>query len=173
MDENDYTGLFQGLFEEHFRTVFLRAASFVRDPDVAKDLAHDVFSSVWEHRKTIDFQEPIAPYLSRLIHNRCLNYLRRQRTEQHFRNLQNASPEEEPFGSVAEEGELVYAIIRRIDSLPPRCSEVMRRCFLENKKYKEVASELNISVNTVKEHVSRGLQLLRTDFPRTGFSEEI
>lgn len=32
-------------------------------------------------------------------------------------------------------------------------------------KYKEIAEELNISVNTVKTHVTTGLNILRDEFP--------
>ena len=61
--------------------------------------------------------------------------------------------------------ELLERILTRIDQLPDRCGEVMRLCFIECKKYKEIAEELNISVNTVKTHITTGLKTLRDEFP--------
>lgn len=52
-----------------------------------------------------------------------------------------------------------------IDRLPERCREVMRLCFVECKRYKEVAALLGISVNTVKSHISAGLKILRDEYP--------
>ena len=39
----------------------------------------------------------------------------------------------------------------------------MKAVILENKKYKEAAEELNISVNTLKTYLSRALKKLRKD----------
>ena len=44
-------------------------------------------------------------------------------------------------------------------------SEMKRLCFLEGKRYKEIADLLDISVNTVKTHISAGLKVLRDEFP--------
>lgn len=43
----------------------------------------------------------------------------------------------------------------------------MRLCFIDCKKYKEIAEVLNISVNTVKTHVVTGLRILRDEFSDT------
>ena len=61
--------------------------------------------------------------------------------------------------------ELVERILARIELLPERCSQVMKLSFIECKKYKEIAEELNISVNTVKTHITTGLKTLRDEFP--------
>jgi len=37
-------------------------------------------------------------------------------------------------------------------------------CFIENRRYKEIAEELGLSVNTVKTHISKSLKRLREDF---------
>ena len=61
--------------------------------------------------------------------------------------------------------ELLERILARIEQLPERCSQVMKLSFIECKKYKEIAEELNISVNTVKTHITTGLKTLRDEFP--------
>ena len=48
-----------------------------------------------------------------------------------------------------------------IDQLAPQTSVVFKKCFIERKKYREVSEELNISVNTVKWHIVKGLGELR------------
>lgn len=49
----------------------------------------------------------------------------------------------------------------RIKKLPEQEYNVLVKIVLEDKKYKEVAEELHISVNTVKTHLSRALKMLR------------
>ena len=57
------------------------------------------------------------------------------------------------------EGEITKAIGR----LPEECRCVFQMSRFEEKKYEEIARELQISVNTVKYHIKHALALLRED----------
>ncbi|AYN04271.1 RNA polymerase sigma factor [Flavobacterium sp. 140616W15] len=52
-------------------------------------------------------------------------------------------------------------LYEQIEALPLKSKEVFKAIVLNNLKYKEVALELGISVNTVKTHYSRALKQLR------------
>ena len=78
-DNKQCSLVFEQLFKQHYRTLFFHAMSLVNDLDTSKDIAHDVFLSLWYHRATIDFTRPILPYLFSLTRNRALNYLRCER----------------------------------------------------------------------------------------------
>ena len=41
--------------------------------------------------------------------------------------------------------------------------EVFLKCVVEEKKYQEVADELDVSINTIKKHMSRALKFLRDE----------
>ena len=41
--------------------------------------------------------------------------------------------------------------------------EALVKCVVDGKKYKEVAEEMNISLNTVKTHITRALKFLRDE----------
>jgi len=157
--------MFEVYFKAYFKSLCFYAMSFVKDNEAAKDVVHDVFLAVWNHREQIDFSQPIYPYLLSLVHNRSLNYLEHLKVKSiHQRyELQMAKKYLEPVTSGHEE--LIQRIMARIESLPDRCKEVMYLCFIECKKYKEIAEALNISVNTVKTHLSTGLRILREEFP--------
>ena len=49
----------------------------------------------------------------------------------------------------------------KLAQLPEKQREVLVKCVVEGKKYKEVAEELDITVNTVKTHITRALKFLR------------
>ncbi|WP_303179782.1 RNA polymerase sigma-70 factor [uncultured Butyricimonas sp.] len=156
---------FEDIFKQHFATLCTHATTFVNDPDASKDIVHDVFLSLWSHREEIDFSRPILPYLFSLTRNRAINYLAHRKVED--AHAQQALVEEPVYtlSEPSDRDELINRIIKRIDQLPERCSRVMKLCFIECKKYKEIAEELNISVNTVKTHVTTGLNILRDEFP--------
>ena len=153
------------MFKQYFKSLCIHAMSFVKDEDVAKDIVHDVFLNMWNHRSSIDFSQPMLPYLYSLTRNRSFNYIDHLKVKD--RHVQN----ELTFGSIcydtdnAGHEELIRQVMERIDQLPEKCAQVMRLCFIDCKKYKEIAEILGISVNTVKTHITTGLKVLRDEFP--------
>ena len=55
-------------------------------------------------------------------------------------------------------------IDRMMERMPARTRFVMDQCFYEGHTYKEVAALLDISISGVKQHVMKGLRLLRESF---------
>ena len=67
--------LFRELFDSYFRILTTYAYRFVCDWQTAEDITQDVFTSLWEKKENIDFDDPIKPYLYRAVYNRSINYL--------------------------------------------------------------------------------------------------
>ena len=55
-----------------------------------------------------------------------------------------------------------------IDELPPRRREIFKLCREEGKTYKEVSAQLDISANTVKEHMVLATKSIEAYFARQG-----
>lgn len=138
--------------------------SYLGDEELSKDIVHDVFAEVWKKRATIDFSQPLYSYLVCLVRNRCLNYLEHKKVEGKYIECQLLFSDHYDTYSDTEQEEILNKIITRIDKLPNRSREILRLYFLERKKYKEIAVELNISINTVKTHMSSGIRILRNEF---------
>lgn len=73
--------------------------------------------------------------------------------------------DEQPLGILLER-ELEREIIKSIDSLNDECKRVFRKSRFEHKKNEEIATELGISINTVKYHINNALACLRQDLRR-------
>lgn len=73
----------------------------------------------------------------------------------------------EEFADEEEREERNKALLEKLKKLPPQELEVIRAVVMENKKYKEAAEELHISVNTLKTHLSRALKRLRKEYNLT------
>ena len=165
VSECEFKLQFEDSFKRFFKPLCFHAMSFVKDADIAKDIVHDVFLTTWTQREKIDFTQPMLPYYLSLTRNRSLNYLdhlkvrARHEENESYKNLLYAETD------YSEHEELIRQIMNRINQLPDRCGEVMRLCFIECKKYKEIAEILGVSVNTVKTHISLGLKILRKEFP--------
>ena len=57
-----------------------------------------------------------------------------------------------------EEQELRLRLYRAIDQLPDQCRKVFMMSRFEQLKQQEIADQLNISIKTVKNHITRALK---------------
>jgi RNA polymerase sigma-70 factor (ECF subfamily) len=58
--------------------------------------------------------------------------------------------------------ELLISKIRdRIEDLPEKCRIAFNMAVLQEMKYKEIAEELDLSINTIKDHIKRAYRILR------------
>ena len=84
---------------------------------------------------------------------------------------QTPAEEKAPAAEAAEEEalsfspELVQRIRKAVEALPEKTRLVVREVVVASKSYKETALQLDVSVNTVKTLLSRGLKELRRQFP--------
>lgn len=129
----------------------------------AEELAQDVFLSFYRQMPTLREDTVPENYLFIALKNRVLNYHRQLllqlRRDQALRK--------DPFFQTREVNvqlelkELQSYIKARVQELPPQCRAVFllsREAQLSNK---EVAERLNISVNTVEQHMRKALRILR------------
>lgn len=154
--------IFEELFTRYFASLASFVYSYVRNEEVAKDIVHDTFLTFWNNRHRLDLSYPPKSYLYKLASNYALKYLR------HRRVVEVNEPEiSRLFGSVSNEvtehETRLARIEEKIKQLPDKQREVFLKCVLEEKKYKEVAEECDISLNTVKTHINRALRFLKDE----------
>lgn len=154
---------FEILFKKSYKGLYLHALSFVRDEENAKDIVNDVFEYLWNNYSKVDLSASETALLYTLVRNRSLDYLRHEKAVEKFRayKLNNSDEGGENY---REYEELIQRVMVLIDSMPAQTRAVFMKCFVERKKYKEAGDELNISVNTVKTHISKALRILREQF---------
>ena len=67
------------------------------------------------------------------------------------------------FFDFSSEEDIETLLRNAIDKLPERCRLIFIKSRIEGKKYKEIAEELNLSVNTVEGQISIALKKLREE----------
>ena len=148
------------LFDLHYGNLVGFVYGYVRDEEVAKDIVHDAFLTFWTNRKHLDLSYSAKSYLFTLAQNYALNYLRHLRVvevnEREVTALLESASEE-----LAEYDERFARVEEKLALLPEKQREVFLKCVVEEKKYQEVADELDVSINTIKKHMTRALKFLR------------
>jgi RNA polymerase sigma-70 factor (ECF subfamily) len=130
--------------------------------EATEDIVQDVFVYLWDHRSSIDMTVSIKAYLYTAVRNGALKYLRRQTTEQaHSPRLTEFITYLQELESPEREHLYIERARQALEELPNQCRNIFLMNCLEGKKYKEIASELSISVNTVKTQLSRAYSNIR------------
>lgn len=166
---------FRFLFDNHYTLLCHIAVEFLKDDFLAETVVGDVIFHIWEKRETLDIQTSIRAYLVQSVRYRCINYLRQEYVVKETRfakgdDLTQADElmpvsENYPLATLLEK-ELEQEIKRSIASLPDECRVVFEKSRFENMKYQEIATILDISVNTVKYHIKNALSKLNTDLSK-------
>lgn len=163
---------FGTIYERHYVLLCRFASQILNDAALSEEVVDDVIFYLWEHRREIEITYSVRAYLMRAVRNRCLNELQSlsRREELRFSSfllpenmefLDSVFAEENhPLGMLLEQ-ELEEELNRSIEALPTECRTVFKKSRFEQKKYEEIASELGISINTVKYHIKNALSFLQ------------
>lgn len=150
---------FELLYKTHYKELYIHALSFVRDDEEAKDIVTDVYEYVWKNFDKLDSSVSLRPFLYTLVRSRSLDFLRKEKTKEKFLAYKKTFPEEEE--EYVEYEQLIEKVMRIIENMPQQTATVLKKCFIERKKYQEAGDGLGISINTVRWHITEAISILR------------
>lgn len=155
---------FTWFFITYYKPLCLFANSYVKDITAAEDIVEDAFIKLWEKRNEIRNEQAIYAWLCTTTRNQALNVLRSQKNisiKKENALLTSPSVDKSDQLDRMMRAELVTELHRLIHELPPQSSKVLSSLYIDDKSVAETAAELKVSVNTVKSHKARGIELLR------------
>lgn len=151
---------YRRLFDLYYREMVERAVYYIQDPVASEDLVQELFVRIWEKRAKLTRIENIQGYLVGSIKNSCFNYLKHKRIEdRHLRAFLLRELEEKENDPKA----LIDKAYRLLEQLPPKRKEVLKLHIIEARSYAEIAEILDISLNTVKDHLKKAHAFLREE----------
>ena len=149
---------FKELFLSEYGRMYKAAYILLGDEDEAKDAVQDVFARLWDGTTPLR-EESQRTFLLTCVRNRCLNIIARRRPNNELDELH------EFVDSEKDDGELIAAINRYVDErLTPQTSRIIKMHYNEEQSYKDISSELGISLSAVNKHIVQGLRKLRSTF---------
>jgi len=155
---------FEVLYKKHTVKLLSVAVKKVDDYETAQELVQDVFISLFELRDSLNPKISVQAYLYVALKNRILNHYRHQSVQKRYEQymaLQQPAVTENVVSQLQGK-ELELQLNEEIKKLPLQCRTVFLLSRKEGLPYKEIATELNISVNTVEQHMRKALRILRT-----------
>ena len=151
------------------------AMRFLKSREYAEDVFQDAFTVVWQSRRFINPDASFSSYLYTIMRNRILNQLRNAANEEKLKEsiLSQALDYTEDTKREVMLYDLKSLISHALQQLTPRQREIFEMSREAQLSHKEIADKLGISVNTVQEHISTSLKLIRTYLIKYSGSEYV
>lgn len=144
------------------------ALKFVKSREFAEDIFQDVFTTIWQTRRSIDPYLSFSSYLYTIFKNRVLNQLRDKSKEEQVKAEILSQAVDYTYNTTNQilSNELKELIRRAVEQLTPRQRKIFEMSRNGLMSHQEIADTLNISVNTVQEHISSALKTIRSSLTK-------
>jgi len=148
------------IYEKRIYAFFLKN---IKIPAVAEDLTQDVLMKLWIRRKTLQDVHNMESFVFTIAKHHVIDHLRKARTNQNYKEaLAKQIKIEQPraLDNIIYK-EYTTMLEEVLDELPPRQKEVFQLSRLNGLTHDEIATRLNISNKTVRNHLFEALQYIR------------
>ena len=149
----------ENLFRYQYRPLCIFALHYLKDIDASEDVVQEAFGVLWEKLSAGEKVVNQKGYLYSVVKNRSFDILRKRGLGGEAITLEGSVEDiEEP---TVEDAEVEARLWTAIDTLPEKCREIFLMSKRDGLKQEEIASELGISLQTVKNQVSKALKILK------------
>jgi len=154
------------LYDQYYPSLYTYILHFINIPELAEDALQEVFIKIWEIRERINPELSFSGYLYRITRNHVFKLLKKISADAGLRLqvMQELQHQTEDADTQLLWKQYESLLHQAIAQLPPQRQKVFRLCREESKSYEEVAVELGISRNTVKEHMVLAMKSIKFFF---------
>jgi RNA polymerase sigma-70 factor (family 1) len=151
---------YEVVFKKYYKALSVKAYLMLEDEMEAEDLVQNLFVSMWQKSYYQSINTSLKAYLFRAVHNQCLMSLRKRKVAQQ-RLVDYIETVTENEISEAESQDYEHTLNSVVNELPAQRQKAFKLVYLEDKKYKEAAEEMGLSVNSVKTHLKLAIKMLQ------------
>jgi RNA polymerase sigma-70 factor (ECF subfamily) len=158
-DEYEFNNFYKQEVNNVFRYIFIKN----KNKDEAFDIVQEAFIKIWENCNKFNISK-VKSYLFSTATNIFYNVKKHDKVVQNYQNetpnlyIDSNTPE-----NVLRGKEFKYKLENAINNLTDAQREVFLLNRIEGKKYKEIATMLNISIKAVEKRMSKALLSLRAE----------
>jgi RNA polymerase sigma factor (sigma-70 family) len=155
--------------EEAFKTLFLYfyddlthfSTSILRDETLAEDLVSELMAKIWFMGESLLKIKNIKTYLFIAIKNQSLNVVTKNKSASSLEIENNSFPSAPNPEEILISKELTQRIEAAVDALPPKCSMAFTLVKDNACTYKEAATIMEVSTNTIDRHIQIALSRIQ------------
>ena len=162
---------FKVLYNTYVPRLYYFIFEYVPFADIAENIIQDTLMTLWDKKAELADDTNLGAYLFTVAKNNCLYKLRDQRYKQKLFESSDVDGSElkanlDALSSLDTSSfaftEIEQIIEETLSQLPPQCRNIFYMSRFDDKKNKEIAEELGISIKAVEGHITKALKLFRT-----------
>jgi len=150
---------FEVLFKKYYKLLNVSAFYILRDEMEAEDTVQGFFVDFWERQLYKNIDSSLKAYLCIAIRNRCLKKVEKESVAQ-----KKLVDYQYTLSEIEEEEEVSVPQIypdKVLADLSIQRMQAFTLVHYQNKKYKDAALEMGISINSLKTHLKLAIKTLR------------
>lgn len=161
---------FAQIYNQYRSKMYAYAYNLCKSGETAEEIVQEVFIRVWQKKEQINAELNFNGYLKKITLNHVLNHLKKVAREK--------SLQEEIFSYIEAirnttednilEKELLKTYDEAIALLPPQKKIIYQLSRTEEMTHDQIAEKLNISKNTVKNHMVEATKFIRSYVSKHG-----
>lgn len=161
-DETAFRAIYDQLHQRVYRMLF----SLAKNHEQTEDLLQQTFVNLWQNRANLNESQPLYPYVYLTARRLAVDHFRKRVLEADAKTHIQQNHEEQ--GDYTAEAYAALDLQRfteeAIKSLPKQQQKAFLLSRYEGLSYDEIAERMQISRNTVKNHLISALKHLRRHF---------
>ncbi|WDF76127.1 sigma-70 family RNA polymerase sigma factor [Mucilaginibacter sp. KACC 22773] len=154
---------FQEIYERYADKLIAFALKKTQNEDEAMDMVQELFLSVWKNRYTIQVNGPLEAYLIVSVNYMAYKWFKKQSKQPQSLNDFMELPDmaEDSTAQKLSFAELSFLINREIADMPEKMRQVYLCSREQDMNGQQIAAELGISHQTVRNQISSALGRLK------------
>ena len=154
----------QDIYSRYWEEVLDSAYKRVRDEEIAQDITQEIFISVWENRQRLIIESSLSAYFKGAVKFKVINYFKSSIVKEKHKEdiaLLIGTQTEASAESMLMLKDFNQQIDNALLDLPEKMRIIFSMSRKQEKSIQEIAAELNLSVQTVKNQITAAMKLLR------------
>lgn len=154
---------FEIAFGRYWEQLYLHAFRKVQSEEVAKDLVQEVFIVLWDNLDELPADSRLAAYLYAVLRNKILKLFEKDEVRlRHALHISGRAEETAPTPQhLLQERELQDIVNREVAGMPSRMQAIYLLRKSDELSIGEIANQLNLSPQTIKNQLQNAVQRLR------------
>jgi RNA polymerase sigma-70 factor (family 1) len=152
------------IYQQFWKELYIIAFRRLRSEEDVEDILQDIFISLITGEVNLDNDESIRAYLHQRLKSRIINFYRKQLIHLAFEENKASETELSDIDSESRlmTRELEVLVQQEINRMPEKMKEIFLLSRNELKTTDEIATQLNLSNQTVRNQISSAIKRIRT-----------
>ena len=157
---------FRQLFDLYHQDIYGYSISLLKSKEAAEENVQDVFMKVWQHRENLNPEQSFRAYIFTIARNQAFNSLNKAANDALLKEaIFYESQKSHDYGDYSiREADCKKLRKEAMEQLPPKRKKIFKMSRKKGMSYEEISQELGISINTVRNQMSKALESMRVFF---------